>query len=104
MSITDSEGSLLLMEPLSTQIVQLSSALFRTGEDISYGTFSPYVPLSLYQAAVVQLRVWKRTGEERYCHGLSSLKQTLGHFNKRWTVASRWLCFDVRCVLHNADY
>jgi hypothetical protein len=87
--ITNDEGSLYLMEPLSTQIVQLSSALFGTGEDTNYGTFSPYVPLSLYQAAVVQLRLWKKTGEEHYLQGLSSLKGTLGYFGRRWTIAGK---------------
>jgi hypothetical protein len=77
------------MEPLSTQLVQYSSALFSTGEDVDYGTFSPYVPLSLYQAAVVQLRLWNQTGEGRYWQGLSSLKRTLGHFGRRWTIAGK---------------
>jgi hypothetical protein len=77
------------MEPLSTQLVQYSAAIFGTGEDVDYGTFSPYVPLSLYQAAVVQLRLWDQTSEERYWEGLSSLKTTLGHFGRRWTIAGK---------------
>jgi hypothetical protein len=85
------------MEPLSTQLVQFSSALFSTGEDVDYGTFSPYVPLSLYQAAVVQLRLWKQTGEECYWQGLSSLKRTLGYFGRRWTIAGKWPTFASSC-------
>ncbi|KAK1071613.1 hypothetical protein LTR74_003243 [Friedmanniomyces endolithicus] len=49
------------MEPLLIRITQFSLRLFGTGQDLNYGTFSPYVPLSLYQAAVVQLRLWKRS-------------------------------------------
>jgi hypothetical protein len=86
------------MEPLSTQLVQFSSALFSTGEDVDYGTFSPYVPLSLYQAAVVQLRLWNQTGEECYWQGLSSLKRTLGYFGRRWTIAGKWLTFASSCL------
>lgn len=57
MGIRDSDRSLHLMEPLSTQIVQL--------------------------------RLWKLTGEELYCEGLSCLKRTLGYFKRRWTVAGK---------------
>lgn len=81
------DRALILMEPLSAQIAEFSSRLFGTGEDLEYGTFSPYVPLSLYQAAVVQHRLWKRTGDASHEGTLHSLKKILGFFHRRWAVA-----------------
>jgi hypothetical protein len=76
------------MEPLSTQIADFSQRLFGgADEDRDYSTFSPYVPLSLYQSAVVQLRLWKQTGDSTYEDRLVSLKGILGHFNRRWVIA-----------------
>ena len=75
------------MEPLSTQIACFSQRLFGgSDEDRDYSTFSPYVPLSLYQSAVVQLRLWKQTGDPAYEERLVSLKGILGHFNRRWVI------------------
>ncbi|KAK3620812.1 hypothetical protein LTR56_020586 [Elasticomyces elasticus] len=88
----DGKDVLSAMEPLSTQIVVFSSRLFGDGEGIDYGTLSPYIPLSLYQAAVVQSRLYRRTGERCYGEALLTLKRLLGYFNKRWLVAG--FCLD----------
>ena len=78
------------MEPLSTQIAQFSSRLFDR-DDIDYTTFSPYVPLSLYQAGVVQLRLLKQTGGEASEDELNSLKRILERFRQRWASAGDFL-------------
>ncbi|KAK0860466.1 hypothetical protein LTR91_006504 [Friedmanniomyces endolithicus] len=79
------------MEPLSIRITQFSLRLFGTGQDLNYGTFSPYVPLSLYQAAVVQLRLWKRSGEIVHEDNLRSLKHILEYYCRRWLIAGVYL-------------
>ncbi|KAK5118542.1 hypothetical protein LTR85_008007 [Meristemomyces frigidus] len=79
------------MKPLSTRITGFSRRLFGNGEGIDYGTLSPYIPLSLYQAAVVQSRLYRQTGEYGHGEALLSLKQILGYFNKRWLVAGFYL-------------
>ena len=83
---------LTAMEPLSTQIADFSQRLFgEGGQDRDYSTLAPYVPLSLYQSAVVQLRLWKQTGDPTYHRHLGSLKSILGHFNQRWVVSGNHL-------------
>jgi hypothetical protein len=82
------EKSLAAMEPLSAQITSFSHRLFGGPEvEHDYSTFSPYVPLSLYQSAVVQSRLWRATGDVRHQDAVASLKEILGHFNKRWSIA-----------------
>ncbi|KAK3067025.1 hypothetical protein LTR53_016340 [Teratosphaeriaceae sp. CCFEE 6253] len=83
----DATDVLTAMHPLSTQINVFSNQLFGNGEAICYGTLSPYIPLSLYQAAVVQSRLYRRSGEQCYGEALLSLKKLLGYFNRRWLVA-----------------
>ncbi len=88
------------MEPLSIRITQFSLRLFGTGQDLNYGTFSPYVPLSLYQAAVVQLRLWKRSGEIVHEDNLRSLKHILEYYCRRWLIAGTCtFARTLRCLL-----
>ena len=83
--------ALAAMEPLSAQITQFSNRLFGARDRINYGTLSPITPLSLYQAAVVQYRLWRRTGQPCYQDGLRDLREILGYFNKRWAIARKRL-------------
>jgi hypothetical protein len=80
-------STLKSLEYISTQIFEFSEYLFRDLGKVKYNMMSPFVPQSLYQAAIVQFRLWKQTNETRYKTALDSLKQILGHFNKRWLVA-----------------
>jgi len=79
------------MEPLSRKVAEFSRRLFGDGEDIDYGTLSPYVPYSLYQSAVVQHQAWKQTGHADHKAALDSLKEILGHFQKRWLIAGKYI-------------
>jgi hypothetical protein len=75
------------LEPICTRISEFSSRLFLHVEHVEFETLSPFVPYSLYQAAVVQLSLWRRTDIESYRNAFESLKTILGHFKKRWLVA-----------------
>jgi hypothetical protein len=75
------------LQSSSMQIAQFSRQLFGDIENMDYSTFSPLVPYSLYQAAVVQYRWWKQTDEEIHKMALESLKEVLGSFNRRWLIA-----------------
>ena len=66
-------------EPLSTEIVHLSRQIV-LGENVNYATLSPYVPYSLYQSAVVQFRLWKRSNDGTYKEGFDSLTDILVHY------------------------
>jgi hypothetical protein len=52
-------------------------------------TFSPYLPYSLYQAAVVDHRLWTQSGHLIYKQRLDTLKAIIGNFTKRWMVACK---------------
>lgn len=75
----------------STQITEFSRHLFGDINAVDLETVSPLIPHSLYQAAVVQYRLEKQSGEIRYRNGLESLKEILGHFGRRWCVGGRYL-------------
>jgi hypothetical protein len=51
--------------------------------------FSPYLPYSLYQAAIVHHRLWIQTGRSVYQQRLGTLKTIIGQFTKRWMVACK---------------
>lgn len=88
------QEALSAMEPLSTQIVQFSRRLFGPEQNVDCNTLSPYVLLSLYQSAIVQLRLWKQTKNVVYTDALESLKEIIGFFNQRWASAGS-LHFDL---------
>jgi hypothetical protein len=67
-------------------------------EHVEFETLSPFVPYSLYQAAVVQLSLWKRTEMDSHKNAFDSLKIILGHFKKRWLVAGTRSPFLVRAT------
>jgi hypothetical protein len=79
------------MEPLSNQMAALTSKLYNSAETMDYDTLSPLATYCMYQSAVVQLRLWKKTGREEYRERLAGLKSVLSWFNRRWLVGSMYL-------------
>jgi hypothetical protein len=75
-----------MLEEASTAIVSFSAYLFGEPEKLNYATFSPFVPYSLYQAGIVQFRLWKQTSALRHRESLDSVKKILGFFNMRWLI------------------
>ncbi len=75
------------VESASTQIAQFSHDLFGNVDDIDYQLMSPFIPHSLYQAAIVQFQSWKTKRGESYQDSFNSLKAILTHFNQRWCIA-----------------
>lgn len=51
--------------------------------------FSPYLPYSLCQAAIVHHRLWTQTGHVVYKQGLDTLKAIIRNMTKRWMVACK---------------
>lgn len=83
----DKSGLLTSIEATSNRVVQFATLLFGNTEKVNIDTLSPFVPYSLYQAAVVQFRLWKRTETSQYKEAMDSLKEILGHFARRWQIA-----------------
>jgi hypothetical protein len=80
------------------QSIEETSIRVLTFAEASYGdrdenypteTLSPYLPYSLCQAAIVQYRLWKQTGNPICKQRLDVLKRILGEFSKRWMVACK---------------
>ena len=53
--------------------------------------FSPFTPYSLYQAAVVQRRLWQRRGSSHHREAFEQARSVLETFNKRWRIADVYL-------------
>lgn len=77
------------LESTSTRIAVFSNRLFADVSKVDINKMSPLVPYSLYQAAILQHRLFVRTGETNYQANLASLKMILGNFRKRWLIAGK---------------
>jgi hypothetical protein len=51
--------------------------------------FSPYLPHSLYQAAMIYHRLWTQSGLLIYKQRLDTLKAIIANLAKRWMVACK---------------
>ena len=78
------------------QSIEETSINALTFAEASYGdrdenypseTLSPYLPYSLCQAAIVQYRLWRQTGQLICKQRVDTLKCILGEFTKRWMIA-----------------
>lgn len=81
------------LETTSQCIAAFSQTLFAnpTGARADESFFSPFIPYSIYQAAVVQDRIWRRTGQSTNKDALDVLRGILGTFRKRWHVADTYV-------------
>jgi len=79
------------IEMTSNRIVAFSTLLFGDISKVNIDAMSPFTIYSLYQSAIVQYRLWKQTGLEKYEVGLNTLKTNLGTFSLRWQVAGKEL-------------
>jgi hypothetical protein len=78
------------MKPAALSIADFSRRLFAgalNDEDADISTLSPYVPYSLYQAAVIHHRLWNWSADDTHAQALDALKDILRLFKKRWAVA-----------------
>jgi hypothetical protein len=51
--------------------------------------FSPYLPYSLLQAAIVYHRLWIQTGQTEYQHGKGLLRAIIKNIAFRWMAAGK---------------
>lgn len=77
------------LEQTSTRIAIFSDYLFADMSKVDIAKMSPFIPYSLYQAAIVQYRLFKRTGQPEYEQHVSSLKTIMTHFRERWWIAGK---------------
>ena len=77
------------MEAVADRVVRYAERCYSPEVDPDCKTMSPYIPLSLYQAAVVrdrQYRISRRASTAAY---VETLKRILTLFAKRWSNAGK---------------
>jgi hypothetical protein len=92
------------MEEMSKRSLSFAEQFYAETGAMDPATYSPYLPYSYCQAAVVQYRLWRKKGDIAYKERHDWLKQVLREFGKRWMVASKSLQLNSRmpdCKLNN---
>lgn len=77
------------IEECALCISQFSQHLFSDMEAVPLDTMSPFIPYSLYQAAIIQFRLWKQTQDHKYKELFNSLQGILDFFSRRWENAGQ---------------
>ncbi len=77
------------MEETSLRAFIFADAAVRDRENHPYELRSPDLPYSLYQAAIVQYRLWKHSGDPIYNQRFNSFKIMLRNFDSRWMAARK---------------
>jgi hypothetical protein len=99
---TDDEkrGIQLSLETTSTRIAVFSKHLFGDPAERNIEVMSPFVPYSIYHAAVIQYRLLRRTADPDYQRNLDSLISILQTFKKRWLIAGKRQCSIEKKIEH----
>ena len=80
------------MEETSLRVIAFASASYsERNEDYPPEIHSPYLPYSLYQAALVQDRLWKQTSDPTHQGYVELLKDIISEFTKRWMGVCKYM-------------
>lgn len=79
------------MQELSERAVIFAEAGYADKETFYLETLSPFLPYCLYQAGIVQYRLWKQRGDSIHKVRLDALSNLLRGNGKRWAVAGKLL-------------
>ncbi|RDW59049.1 hypothetical protein BP5796_11973 [Coleophoma crateriformis] len=89
---TERQRILESTEKTSLRAITFAEAAYQDQEgNYSPDTYSPYLPYSLCQSAIVQYRLWKQNGDLSHKRHLDSLRSILLEITKRWKVAWQYL-------------
>lgn len=77
------------MQSTSDRIDAFSSSLFSDMSLVNIDNLSPFIPYSLYQAAIIQHRLFRQTGKQSHQQAIISLKSILDTFKQRWLIAGK---------------
>jgi hypothetical protein len=75
------------LDHISTQKSNFLYRLLHDLDAIDYSLLSPYTCYCVYQAAVVQMRLWIERREQVYQQRVSWLKTVLEILDRRWRAA-----------------
>jgi hypothetical protein len=89
------------MEAVADQVVRYAQRCYPLEVDPDYKTMSPYIPLSLYQAAVACDRQYRISRRASTAVDAETLKLILALFAKRWGNAGIVMLdrVNVECLL-----
>lgn len=87
--LTNDFRDLAAMEEVAFQVYQHEQRCSRTNDDVhdDSDTYSPYVPLCLFQSILVEQLCWKRGGKTVHYDAAQFLIQVLESYTSRWTNA-----------------
>jgi hypothetical protein len=81
------ERILRAMEDTSDRAMTFAKASYGDPNNYPYEILSPYLPYSLWQAGIIQYRLWKLNGDPAYKQHLDIIMNMLKDFGTRWMVA-----------------
>lgn len=77
------------IEETALGALTFAEASYCDKENYSLEIYSPYLPYSLCQAAIVYHRLWMQSSNPIYKQRLDTLKAIIGEFTNRWMVACK---------------
>jgi hypothetical protein len=90
---------------LSTYIIDIANKFDISRDSKDMAAVSPFMAHCLYQASIIQARLFQETNDINNKVGLLSLQRMLLQYNERWRIAGM-LIFQSRmlsCLSHNTD-
>jgi len=100
-NVVERNRLLQCIEETSLRAINFAAASYSDrAENYPNDVLSPYLTYSLYQAAIVQYRLWKQNGDPMCKRHLDSLKSILREFTGRWMIACESFCarWDTFCT------
>jgi hypothetical protein len=85
----DKAQILLSMEETSSRAMSFAEASCADQENYDVELLSPYLSYPIFQAAIVQYRLWKQNNNPIYKQRIESLILILTDLKKRWLVAGK---------------
>jgi hypothetical protein len=92
MSSRSPENSIERHRILQSQVVNsehaiyVAEASYSDKENYYPETLSPFLSLSLFQAAIIQYRLWKQNGDPAYKDRFDVAVSRIGSFGDRWLI------------------
>lgn len=78
-----------LLEAALSGILRVAEGFNQKIDQVDGAAISPFPPHGIFKAALMQIRLWKKTSDTRYFEAANSLVDMLRHFSKRWLNAGK---------------
>jgi hypothetical protein len=78
------------LERNSDRARSIAEAAYADTENFHLDLLSPFLPLSLFQAGLIQYRIWKQNGDKIHKERLDSCVVQVRSFTRRWLIAGQF--------------